>query len=459
MKKCRFLVFVFLTSCMVGPNYQEPKVKTPKKFSESKKNKNTSLINWWKKFEDPVLDQLVNQAFKKNYDINIAKERICQLKARYRITKADLFPQVDANARAIRSKISENLANSRFLGTQYQNFFEIGFDAIWEIDLFGKIRREKQAAAYAIQAQEEETNDVQLSVSAEVARLYVNIRYLQKKLSIFTRIQEVEKELAVLYKDRYSSGINSLLELEEAVTAYQNVTSELSRIDEALNETFYSLLTLLGKNPGDLTLKSLKNGPIPFIQTEVFGPSPSSLLRRRPDIRNAERKLAESTANIGSAVADLFPKFSLIGNYHQQSAETNKLFKSPSSSWNIGPIVDWPIITFGKIRANIDEKKSIQKQALLNYEKTITDAFNDVENAFNAYFKEEKFLYHSHLALDAKLKQQHLHNSLYQSGIEDRLDYLLSKKQALTQEDLVTDSQKNLTTNLISLYKALGGGF
>jgi len=444
---------------MVGPNYKEPKIKTPKEFKEVKKQKNASLSNFWKKFNDPILDKLIDKALQGNFDVRIAKEKICQLRAIYRVTKADLFPQINANARAIRSKISENLTNSRFLGTQYQNFFDVGFDAIWELDFFGKIRREKQSATYAVQAQEEQTNDIQLSITAEVARFYVDIRYIQKKMQLFEELRYIEKELFTLYSDRFKAGIDSLILAEESFASYQNLSSEIPRLDQALMQNFYSLLSLLGKNPEQMKLTALKQGPIPMIQGKVFGVTPSSLLRRRPDIRYAERLLAQATANIGVAVADLFPSFSLVGDVGKQSAFLNKLFNNPSTSWNIGSLLNWPIISFGKVRGNIDEKKSIQKQALLTYEKTIIEGFKDVENAFVAYFDEVSHLKFAYAGFDAKLKQQHLHHSLYESGVEDRLQFLQAKKEALNQENLVVDSKKTLSTNLISLYKAMGGGF
>jgi multidrug efflux system outer membrane protein len=450
---------IFLSSCMVGPNYKQPKTSTPKVFKEAKEKKNISIKNWWERFDDPVLNKLIQTALKENFDVKIAQERILQYRALYRIAKADLFPQVDANAQAIRTKVSESLVFSPFLGTPYQNFYEAGFDAIWELDFFGKIRREKEAATYAVEVQIEEKKDVELSLLAEVTRLYVDIRYFQTKIALYEKKKEVEEGILNFYKDRFHSGIDSIIAKEIAEANYQNITSEIPLYEEALKQNFYALVSLLGKNPETLSLSSLKKGPIPYVRGKVFAPMPSSLLRRRPDIRRAEKEFARATANIGVAMADLFPSFSLLGNFHQQSTDFNKLFGSKASSWNIGPIVNWPIITFGKIRSNIDEKKSMQKQACFSYQKTVVDAFKDVESAFVAYFKEKQHLYNVDLGLKAKLKQQSHTNDLAKSGIDDFISYLLSKREALDQEDYVIQSQKTLSINLVSIYKALGGGF
>lgn len=455
----RFISLIFLSSCMVGPNYKQPKTKTPVAFSEAQEKKNISLKNWWERFEDPVLNNLVKTALKGNFDVKIAKERILQFRALYRIAKADLFPQVDANAQAIRSKVSESLVFSPFLGTTLQNYFEIGFDAIWELDLFGRIRREKEAAMYATEVQIEEKNDIELSLLAEITRLYIDIRYFQTKIALFEKKQEVELEILTLYQDRFHSGIDSIIIKEIADANFQNISSEIPLLQEALKQNFYALVSLLGKNPENFSLGSLRQGPIPYIRGKVFAPMPASLLRRRPDIRRAEREFARATANIGVAMADLFPTVSLLGDFNQQSTDLNRLFNPMASSWNIGPIVNWPIITFGKIRSNIDEKKSLQKQACFNYQKTVIDAFKDVESAFVAYFKEKEHLFHVDLGLQSKLKQQQHTDDLAKSGIEDYISYLLAKREALDQEDFVIQSQRTLSVNLTSVYKALGGGF
>lgn len=459
MKILNSILCVFLAGCMVGPNYKQPKVDSPAVYSEAKRSQDISLKRWWKKFKDPVLSQLINIALKENYDVKIAKEKILQYRALYRVAKADLFPQVDANAKALRSKISENLVNSTFLGTKLQNFFEVGFDAIWELDLFGKMRREKEAALFAVKAQIEEEKDVKLTLLGEVARLYIDIRFFQTKIALLEKKKWVEKKIYDLYKDRFESGIDSMLVKEIAFANYKNISSEIPLLDEALKQNFYALVSLLGKNPESFSFEKLKSGPIPMIRERVVAPLPSKLLRRRPDIRRSEQLLRQATSNIGVAIADLFPSFSLIGDTHQQSADLNNLLKTNSNSWNIGPIINWPIITFGKIRSNIDEKKSLQRQALLDYEKTVIDAFKEVESSLVAYFDEKKHLYLTDKALQAKLKEQHLHKDLNESGIEDAISYFNAKREALNQEDYVIESQKNLSTNLIALYKALGGGF
>ena len=281
---------IFLAGCMVGPNYKQPKTPTPKIFTEAKESKNISLKNWWEKFDDPVLNKLVQTALKGNFDVKIATERILQYRALYRIARADLFPQVDANAKAIRSKVSESLVFSPFLGTTIQNFFEVGFDAVWELDFFGKIRREKEAAMYATDVQIEEKKDIELSLLAEITRLYVDIRYFQTKIALFEKRKDVEKDILTFYQDRFHSGIDSIIVQEIATANFQNISSEIPLLQESLKQNFYALVSLLGKDPEHLSLSSLKKGPIPQIKGKVFAPMPSALLRRRPDIRRAEKE-------------------------------------------------------------------------------------------------------------------------------------------------------------------------
>ncbi|MBI5345952.1 MAG: efflux transporter outer membrane subunit [Chlamydiae bacterium] len=460
------LLFLFFTGCMVGPNYQKPKVDLPEDFVETTSDKEpTNLKTWWEQFNDPVLDKFINQAIQKNYDLLIALEKIEETRALYNIKCADLWPEIDGNAEVTRSRISPNAigVNNNILSNGqnssfdiYQNFFQVGFDAFWELDFFGRLRRSKQAAFYNYKSYIENYRDAYISLLSEVAKNYMKLLTLQNKIAINKRQIEAQKEIYTLYNDLFLAGINDEIVVDQAYSDLKNFESTLTILQTSLKQSLYQLAQLLGENPETLSL-NIFTSALPIAKQKVGAGIPSDLLRRRPDIREAEMQLAQATAEIGVAVADYFPKIALTGFFDFESLKASNLLQLPSRSWSIGPIIDWRLLTFGRVSSNVKAKNSAQKQALLNYKNTIILALKDVESALVAYFNEqENFKLREDKFLTQK-KQTDLVKDRFSSGLNDYITFLEQDKNYLDAENDKIDSQFALVLDLISIYKAMGG--
>ncbi|MBN2479831.1 MAG: efflux transporter outer membrane subunit [Parachlamydiales bacterium] len=459
MKKYIF-VFILFTGCMMGPDYKKPVVLMPNEFSEiSDKNDNiTSLKDWWKQFDDPSLDNLIELAIKKNYNLKIALEKIEETRAFYRIKKADLFPEIDMTASAIRYGISKNIIQTNLIPNYFFNIFRIGFDANWEIDFFGKLRREKESALYTLQAMQENMRDVYVTIISDVARYYVDICALQ---NIIEKTQEkilLQKKILKLVQSRNKSGLDSKIKEKDQIAKLKAEEENLFYYSTLVKQTYYLLATLIGETPENVSEEFIKFNKIPNAENKKISFLPSSLLRNRPDIKEAERKLASATAQIGAAVAQYFPSFSLLGTAELLSSKISSLFSSDSYNWSFGSPMSWPIITFDRIRANVDMKKSLEKQALFFYENTVLNALKDVESSLVAYFNEQKKLNDIKEEFLAISDVTFLEESKYLNGLID-LSYYLEQKSYLIDKNIKKiESERSLSHDLIAVYKSLGGG-
>jgi NodT family efflux transporter outer membrane factor (OMF) lipoprotein len=459
MKKT-LLLLLFLSGCMVGPNHKTPKSDMPATFSEinTATKDIKSLKTWWEKFQDPILNELIQTAITNNYDLKIAIEKIEETRAFYRLKRADLFPEVDIVAAALRRGVSQNLITSAFLPQHTYNIFAIGFDAGWEVDIFGKLRREKEAAFYEVEATQENMRNTYITMLSEVARNYVDICAINNLLEIAKEQQRVQQALLDLQQERTNRGLNSKMEIEQQIAELQITKENILVYETLFKQTVYRLAVLLGNQPEEIANKFNKNITIPRGENQLAIGLPSTLLRRRPDIRMAERQLAAATSKIGSAIADYFPRFALIGTPNLQANKLSNLFASKSFEWSLGSLMGWPIITFGRTKAKVDEAKSIQRQALLTYENTVLQALQDVESALVAYFNEEQKLKDIQKEVAAIELQTSLEKDKYVNGINSLSSYLAYEKKYLENRKKEVDAKRNLTLNLIAVFKALGGG-
>jgi multidrug efflux system outer membrane protein len=460
LSKSALTVLFFLTGCSAGPNYEPPQILMPEEYQTplSLSSEETShLKSWWTQFEDPKLNVLIHETLRQNLELQIAVEKIYQVRAEYQIQAAELAPKVDAVAEERRSRISQTLFDSTLLGPPFQNFYRIGFDASWEIDLFGKRRREKEKAFYTYQAQREEARDIYLCLLSEVARTYIEICALEKQIHIKKEQIFIQEELLRLTKALEEAGLSSEVESQRADAMLEEMRASLPPIEASLNTRIYGLAVLLGKPPEVFTKTFEYEGTIPFSSQDIPLGLPSDLLRRRPDIRKAERALAAATANVGSAIADLFPRFSLIGDFGFQSNRSNHLFKAQSRTFSFGPSIDWPIFYFGRIRENIRAQTSFQKQVLLSYENTILTALEDVENSLTFYYREKEKRALVEKEVKAKFRLYELQKDLYLSGLSDFQTFLEANQALLDVENTLIISTQTLSTHLVGVYKALGG--
>jgi multidrug efflux system outer membrane protein len=476
------LMFLTFSGCMVGPKYHEPEISMPTQFEQDQyeDGRTADLCQWWKQFNDPLLDCLIAEAIFANYDLRIALEKIEQARAQYRIEKSHLWPEIDLNATATRTRFSQNLfpkpktptgttASSGSLFPIFLNVFQVGFDAIWELDFFGKFRHSKNAAHYTWESMIEDAQSVLISLLSEVAVTYVNIRAVQKKIELITRkIQADEKEL-VITQGLFRIGIDNETQCTTLISSVESDRASLPELETSFKQNVYALAYLLGRQPEGLLEEFQEIRPIPSSTDRVPVGLPSELLRRRPDVRSAERQLAAATEQIGAAVADFFPHISLtgisFGGGNQGSSigfegdELNHLFQWPSRIFSVGVNLNWKLIDFGNIRGKIAVQNSLQRQALLNYEQTVISTLKDVESALVAYFEEQKHKNSLMLKVMADRRTLEITENLYKIGLANELQVLEARKTWLVSETSLVESEQSLTGDLIALYKAIGGNW
>ena len=470
------------------------------------------VATWWKSLDDPQLDSLINRAIESNLDLRIATARIREARATRGSVAADLWPQVDASGsynfrgsslntgpeaeksqglgaqigsaalssvanavgagqtinaanvskdvvQQVGSSIINNKLNKSDSSSRNQNLFQAGFDASWEIDVFGGIRRSVEAADADVAAMEENRRDVLVTLVSEVALNYIQLRGYQRRLAIANENIEAQQGTLELTQKRYESGFTSQLDVAQAQTQLANTRSQVPLLATAIRQSIYQLSVLLGQMPASLQQELSTETPLPKVPIDIPIGLPSDLLRRRPDIRIAERQLAAATARIGVATADLFPRFSLTGSFGSQSRNVNYLLDRNSLMFSIGPAVSWPVFDGWRIRSNIEVSNAQQEQTLTQYEKTVLTAFQEVENALVAYTNER--IRHQTLieAVEASEQSKNLSNELYTRGMAAFLNVLEAQRTLYASQDALVESETTVITDLIALYKSLGGGW
>jgi NodT family efflux transporter outer membrane factor (OMF) lipoprotein len=339
------------------------------------------------------------------------------------------------------------------------NVYQAGFDASWEIDVFGGKRRAKEAAGAQVAASEFDRRDVLVSLLGEVARNYVELRGYQQRLVIANEnIVAQEKTLAIT-RDRFQKGLASDLDVQQASTVLATTRADVPTLERSIAASIHRLEVLLGQQAGTLETELAQASPIPAQPPLVPVGLPSELLLRRPDIRRAERQLAAATANIGVAKADLFPKFYLTGSAGYESISASDWFAGASRLWSVGPTVQWRIFDAGRIRARVKAQDARQEEALASYEQTVLTAFEEVENGLVAYAKEQTRRRSLQEAVTSSQKSLDTANKLYANGLADFLRVLDAERSLYQAQDALAQSDRTVSANLVSLYKALGGGW
>jgi len=340
-----------------------------------------------------------------------------------------------------------------------QNLFQAGFDATWEIDVFGGVRRAIEAAGADIQVAEENRRYVLVTLLSEVARNYIEARANQRRLDIVHGNIRSQADTLELTRTRFNAGLTSELDVAQAESQLASTQSQVPLLDILLRQAIHRLGVLLGQPPESLLEELNQDTPLPTIPPEIPLGLPSELLLRRPDIRRSERELAAATARIGVATAELFPRFSLTGSFGTQTDDMQHFLDRKSLFWSVGPNMSWPIFDAGRIRANIDVQDARQQQALALFQQTILTALEDVENTVVAYRQEQ--VRHRYLAsaVQANRRAFQLANERYTKGLADFLSVLESQRSLYITEDALVQSEGQAVTNLIALYKALGGGW
>jgi len=455
------LAVLFVSGCVtVGPDYVPPEIRKPAQWIAGADEKAgggsdpQSLAQWWSVLNDPLLTDLVERAVRGNLDLKQAEARIREARARRGIARANQFPTLDATGSAQLRRSSASTGTGK-----ESDFFSLGFDSAWELDLFGGIRRSVEAADADIDARIESFRDVMVSLTAEVAFNYVEVRSFQTRLSIALAHQDAQAETHEIVRARFNAGLTSLLDVEQADFNLQQTRSQIPALRSGLEQAKNRLSVLLGESPGHLSKMLSVTKPIPVSSIQVVLGIPAETLRRRPDVRAVERALAAQSARVGVATADLYPRFTLLGSIGLESFSSGSLFQSDSRAFLLGPSLHWPIFNAGAIRRNIAVQTALQEQALIAYEATVLRVLQEVENALIAYGEEQLRRASLVKASDAAARAVDLATDRYQSGLEAFQTVLDSQRSLLSLQDQLAASEGEVTSNLIRLYKALGGGW
>jgi NodT family efflux transporter outer membrane factor (OMF) lipoprotein len=454
------LLLLLLGGCTaVGPNYAPPRPDLPKQWSEttglSVPAGDAALNEWWTLFGDPILDSLVRRTIAANQDLRIAETRIREARAQRQVVGAAQSPALGASATATHSQSYANTA----AGAARGELFQTGFDADWELDIFGRVRRSVEAADAAVASSVEARRDLQVSLLAEVARNYLELRGSQQRLALargnLVNLQETVK----LIEKRLAIGLSSELELEQAKNQLYSNQSLLPGFETQIAMAMHRLALLIGQPPQALVAELTPETALPATPPEIPVSLPSDLLRRRPDIRQAERDLAAATAQVGVATADLFPRFSLAALAGLESTSLSDLVSSGSRFWSIGPTVMWSLFDGGKIRAGIESSKAQHERARIGYEKTVLTALTEVEDALIAYNRESQTRQDLAAAFTAAQRASTLAREQFKLGLIDFLNVLASEYALRQSHDQLLQSDQRQATAMVGLFKALGGGW
>ena len=456
------LVFTVVGCMTVGPDYTTPAAsvssewnsKTVSAVTHTEETDSASLSRWWAVFNDPVLSELVERSRTNNWDVQQATARLRQARAQRAWAAADRMPTVAASGSASRSRGSEETGGSN-TSTMYAN----ALDASWELDLFGGKKRESEAADAALQASENALRDVLVSLVAEVALNYVDYRSYQTRLEITETNLAAQAETYAITCWRRQANLVSQLDVDQARMSLEQTRAALPTMRTGRDQAEHQIATLLGLAPGSVTSLLAGRHAVPVAAGELAVGVPAEALRRRPDVRQAERKLAAQTAQIGVAEAERYPDFSLSGSIGLESLTGGNLYTVGARTAQGAVKAGWTLFDGGRIRQKVAVQTALQEETLGAYEATILKALKDVEDALVAYANEQERCRALRDAEEAGKSAFQLARAKYESGLIDFQTVLDTQKSLLTVQNTLASSDAEVTADLIRLYKALGGGW
>ena len=447
-----------LAGCMMGPDYKRPDVDTPQAYRVEVKSP-ADLINsaWWEQFEDPVLNELIKTALAENKDVRIAASRVEEFLGRYGVTRSQLFPQVATQFGAGSQRIS-TVTQPALASTQSNTFdsYSLDLGMSWEIDLWGKLRRATEAARAELLATEQARQTVILSLTSGVAISYVTLIDLDRQLVIAKSTADSRGEFFRIIKLRFEGGVVSEVELNQARSDYEFALSTVPVIEKQMAQQENALSVLLGRNPGPIARdRTLDKLVLPQVPADL----PSSLLERRPDIRLSEQLMVAANARIGIAKAQFFPTISLTAILGTASSALGNLFKGASQTWSYGGTVTQPIFTGGNLISQLRVAESQQKTALLQYQKSIQTAFQEVNDSLIDQTKTREQLAAQARQVDSLRNYARLARLRYDNGFTSYLEVTDAETKLFNAELQYAQSQGQLFFALINVYKSMGGGW
>lgn len=452
------LVCGLLSGCLVGPDYVKPKVDTPERYLyEPKEVADTANTEWWKQFGDPVLDELIADALANNRNVQIAAANVEQAAGIVTQVRAPLFPQFNYQGSAGRYRFSQGSTVALPSGVSNPtDAFSLGVGASWEIDLWGRIRRQSEAAQANLLATDEARRGVILSLVADVATTYVELRALDEQLVIAQRTLGSYEESLNLIKDKFEFGQVSQMNVAQAQSRYETAATEIPRVRRQIAVTENALSILLGRNPGPIP-----RGKNVYELALLAVPAglPSQLLEQRPDILQSEQQLIAANAQIGAAKALYFPTISLTGAYGRASTDLSNLFDGPSRTWNFAGSFVGPIFTAGAISGQVAQAEAGQKAALLRYRQTIQNAFADVDDALVSREQRIEQLAAQERLVASLKEYEELAKLLWDGGYAPYSTVLQAQEQLFPEELNLMTTRAQLLDSAVAIYRATGGGW
>ncbi|MBN2588817.1 MAG: efflux transporter outer membrane subunit [Sedimentisphaerales bacterium] len=451
-------MIVLISGCSpVGPDYEPPKTQVPQNWHAPLESGITAeqfdpntLTKWWTMIDDPMLTDIIERAIANNLDLKIAIERIRESRARRAITEASLYPSFNSSGSATKSR-SRNVSNTT-------SHYSANFDAGWEMDFFGGLRRSVEAANADLQASQENMYNTLVSLLSEVALNYVEIRTYQARINSVQSSIDLQNETYQLTLWRNEAQLIDELTVQQALYNLESSRSQIPSLRAGLEQSMNSLALLLGEEAGKLQEELQKVEPIPNAPENIAIGVPADVIRRRPDIRSAELSLAAQTARVGVATAQLYPSFTLNGSL---GLDATSLSNISSGTWTLsgGPRFSWPVFDAGAIKQNINVQSALVDESLLQYKSVVLSAFKEVEDGLISYVQEQQRRNNLRAAAQAAQSAVQLATQKFEVGLTDFTTVLDTQRSLLSFQDQLAQSDGMVTSNVIRLYKALGGGW
>jgi len=442
----------------VGPDYVPPDIVVSDEWHQhlvaGMSAGEAEFQRWWTTLDDAQLNALIADADQGSLDLQIATARIREARALLGATRGNRFPDLDATGAAQRQ-------GSRAMGSispQTQNVTQAGVEATWEIDLWGRVGRSVESATASYEAALEDYRDVSVVLYADIGSTYVQLRTLQRRVVLARANVALQRETLELVAARHRAELAPDLELRQAELNLASTEAVIPSLQAALARSVHRLSVLLGEHPGALHARLDGEGELPNLPAVLDFGIPADLLRRRPDLRRTERQLAAQTARIGVATSALYPNFFLAGDFSYAAASGN-LFNRENRAWSIGPFFSWNLFDGGRVRQSIKVEEARTEQLLLAYERTVLSALQDVEDSLVLFAEERQREAALSRAVAAATEADRLVRELYKRGLTNFQNVLDTQRALFSQQDLLAESQGNVILNLISIYRALGGGW
>jgi len=464
------MVLLSLNGCsLIGPDFMKPEAEVSDQWvsdGESKlDSKSNEFKEWWTVFNDPVLDQLIDTAYKQNLDLQIAAVRIFEARAQLGIAVGNQYPQSQTiGGSATHNNLSDHSANIAPATDTSFGSYQAGFDAAWELDIWGKYRRGIESADASLLATLANYDDVLVTLTAEVAAAYVQIRTFEERIVLAKQNEKIQQRSLDITQVRFENGATTELDVSQATALVHATKALISSLEIGLRQSKNALSTLLGMTPSDLAENITGESIIPTAPADVAVGMPAEILRRRPDVRQAELQAASQSAKIGIAEAELYPSFTLLGSFGLASSSTGSsdfsdLIQSDSFTATIGPSFSWSIFNYGRIKNNVRVQDARYQQTIINYQNTVLFAVREVEDAMVSFLKSREQAEELQQSVTASNRSVEISLIQYRDGVTDYTRVLNSQEFLVQQQDSYTATRGNVARSLIAMYKALGGGW